>query len=83
MYVDVIFAHHQNASVVTVTITATDKGEPSLTNTSIITVNVDDVNEFSPMFSKDQYANNEVLDTDTPGQIIVIVTNLNVDQLIA
>ena len=45
----------EDASVHVVTVTARDRGVPSLNSSIDITINVDDLNEFSPQFSLDTY----------------------------
>ena len=62
---------YETASTVEVTITATDMGEPMLSNATVITVLVDDINEFAPVFSENEYRNDFVLDVAQPGEAII------------
>ncbi len=59
---------YETASTVEVTITATDMGEPMLSNPAVITVLVDDINEFVPVFSENEYFNHFVLDVAHLGE---------------
>ena len=65
--VTIYLSSQQADDTVVVTITAKDKGEPSLSNSTVITVNVDDVNEFAPVFTQEGYVNDIVLDVAVPG----------------
>ena len=45
----------QTVQQYTVTLVARDKGAPQLTNMTSITVSLDDLNEFPPVFTQDVY----------------------------
>ena len=45
----------QTVQQYTVTLVARDKGAPQLTNMTTITISLDDLNEFPPVFTQDVY----------------------------
>lgn len=50
-------------------LTATDGGDPRLSNSTNITILVNDINEFSPVFSPSSYLE-EVLSVAQPGTVM-------------
>ncbi|XP_041709823.2 protocadherin alpha-4 isoform X12 [Coregonus clupeaformis] len=68
----------ESASQYNVTITATDDGTPSLSSTSVITVDVSDVNDNAPLFSE-PVMNVYVKENSPVGEIIKTVSAFDAD----
>ncbi|XP_045063913.1 protocadherin alpha-7 isoform X11 [Coregonus clupeaformis] len=63
----------------TVTITATDKGDPSLSSHKTITVHISDVNDNSPVFSQTPYTF-YVPENNAPGESLFLLSTSDRDQ---
>jgi len=61
------------------TLVATDQGTPPKTNTTVLTINVEDVNDNSPQFVITQYVV-EIVETDPVGKSIINVSATDADQ---
>ena len=68
---------YENSTRLVVTITATDMGVPPLSSSIDVTINVNDLNEFSPRFSSESYTAETVY---TAAQFTELVTVSATDQ---
>lgn len=51
----------------------TDQGSPQLTNSTVVTINISPVNEFSPQFTHRQSAPVTVKENQDPGSGLVLI----------